>query len=296
MHIPLGRLCLAACMLAGPSAFETPAAGQNSEPASRVKSQRLEFEVASIRTNGDQTARPGVQISGSQVTMNAALPSLIIRAYHARFSSFPHSIPDTAVTIRAKIPDGASAYMIPEMLRSLLEERFKLSVHWDKQVKKVYSLKLDGISRLTGSVGLDPSLPGFDSGFVNSGPRSLSAPNGGVIRQSPTADGGSKIDSTGGSLVYFVEILSKYMDRPVIDSTGLRGYFDFKMSFSAEDIERTINPGAGANRTPPPANPTAARTPSLRDSLKALGLKLEKNDEPVEVLVIDHVDSVPTDN
>lgn len=84
------------------------------------------------------------------------------------------------------------------------------------------------------------------------------------------------------------------MDRPVVDSTDLRGYFDFTFSVSAEDIERTIDPERVANL--PPADPTAAHTPSLRDSLKALGLKLEKADEQVDVLVIDHVDSVPTEN
>ncbi len=60
-------------------------------------------------------------------------------------------------------------------------------------------------------------------------------------------------------------------------------------------MERTMDP-ARVTSLPPPANPAGPATPSLRDSLKSLGLKLEKADEPVDVLVIEHVDSVPTEN
>jgi uncharacterized protein (TIGR03435 family) len=92
------------------------------------------------------------------------------------------------------------------------------------------------------------------------------------------------MESKGGSLGYFTEIFSKLLDRPVVDRTGLNGYFDFTLTLSADDMGRNVDPAR------------AVDTPSLRDSLKALGLKLEKADEQVDVLVIDHVDPVPTDN
>jgi uncharacterized protein (TIGR03435 family) len=83
---------------------------------------------------------------------------------------------------------------------------------------------------------------------------------------------------------YVTEILSKLMDRPVADRTGLGGYFDFTITLSADDMGRIVDPTR------------AVDTPSLRDLLKEIGLKLEKADEQIDVLVIDHVDPVPTEN
>ena len=252
-----------------------------STPATR-SSPRLEFEVASIRA-GEVTG-PGIQASGSQVTIQLGLGALIKRAYRAQFTSAAQALPLTNFNIRAKMPEGATRYMIPEMLRSLLEDRFRLAAHWEKQVKKIYALRVDGAARLTPSKGLDDSLPGFELGAASSGFATLSAPNGGVIRSRSTGDGGSKVESKGGSLGYVTDILSRLMDRPVVDRTGLSGYYDFTFTLSADDMGRTVDPGRPVD------------TPSLRDSLKALGLKLEKAEEQVDVLVIDHVDPEPTEN
>jgi uncharacterized protein (TIGR03435 family) len=270
------RLLVCAVAIAGMSIAE-----QNSSP-------RSEFEVASIRA-GDGGMAPGIQASGSQVTISLGLRALINKAYHAQFISGAQPGLLTTFYIRAKMPEGTTKYMIPEMLRSLLEDRFGLSVHWEKQAKKVYALRVDGAAKLTRSEGLDDSLPGFELGASPSGFARLSAPNGGIISSKPTADGGSKMESKGGSLGYFTEIFSRLLDRPVVDRTGLSGYFDFTLTLSADDMGRS-----NMGQTTDPAR--AVNTPSLRDSLKALGLKLEKADEQVDVLVIDHVDPVPTDN
>ncbi len=251
--------------------------------AEQNPSPRREFEVASIRA-GDGGMAPGIQASGAQVTISLGLRALINKAYHAQFISGTQPAFQTAFYIRAKMPEGATKYMIPEMLRSLLEDRFGLSAHWEKQAKKVCALRVDGAATLTRSEGLDDSLPGFELGGSPSGFARLSAPNGGIISSTPTADGGSKMESKGRSLGYFTEIFSKLLDRPVVDRTGLSGYFDFTLTLSADDMGRSVDPAREVN------------TPSLRDSLKALGLKLEKADEQVDVLVIDHVDPAPTDN
>jgi len=264
------------------------------------------FEVASIRVQDGKSKRPidakspigggGLQVSGSLVTIRSVgLYSLITKAYRAQFSSSDRPVPDTVLEIRAKMPEGATVDMISEMLQSLLKDRFSLSVHWDKQAKKVYALKVDRLPKLTRSVDLDTSQPGFDLGFAAAAQRTISVPNGGTIRASSTADGGSKIEAKGGSLAYLAELLSKFVGLRVVDSTGLRGYFDFTLTVSPEDIERTLDPGRVDN-LPPRANPTGESTPSLRDSLKALGLKLEAANQQVDVLIIDHVEGVPTDN
>jgi uncharacterized protein (TIGR03435 family) len=84
---------------------------------------------------------------------------------------------------------------------------------------------------------------------------------------------------------------------PVLDESGLKGSYDFTLSFSSADH---FAPGAGggapsANSAQQPSDPNGAI--SLFDAVKnQLGLKLEKVKRPVPVLVIDHIEQQPTPN
>jgi uncharacterized protein (TIGR03435 family) len=84
---------------------------------------------------------------------------------------------------------------------------------------------------------------------------------------------------------------------PVLDHTGLKGSYDFTLSFSSADH---FAPGAGGaapspNGAPAPSDPNGAI--SLFDAVKnQLGVKLEKEKRPVPVLVIDHIEEQPTPN
>jgi uncharacterized protein (TIGR03435 family) len=85
-------------------------------------------------------------------------------------------------------------------------------------------------------------------------------------------------------------ILSRMVDRPVIDKTGLAGRYDFQIEF--EYVPDTGGTGdAGARQQP--AGPEA---PSILEVLQTkLGLKFEPGKGPSEILVIDHVER-PTEN
>src|SRR6185312_2934477 len=74
----------------------------------------------------------------------------------------------------------------------------------------------------------------------------------------------------------------------VLDSTGLHGAWDFTLSFSS-DSGATAPAGDGA--------PTPDGKISLSEALtQQLGLKLQMTKRPASILVIDHVESAPTDN
>ena len=76
----------------------------------------------------------------------------------------------------------------------------------------------------------------------------------------------------------------------VLDTTGLTGGYDFAMYWSGENDGYTGLPTTDANGDPNGAIP-------LTDAFsKQLGLKLEKVTRPVQMLAIDHVDRVPTEN
>jgi uncharacterized protein (TIGR03435 family) len=82
-------------------------------------------------------------------------------------------------------------------------------------------------------------------------------------------------------------ILSSIVDRPVVDKTGLTGYYDLALPSSS--LRRPPPPPGGASQ------PLDAPSPPLDDesifaALEALGLRLEPAKGHVETLVIDHVE------
>jgi uncharacterized protein (TIGR03435 family) len=79
-------------------------------------------------------------------------------------------------------------------------------------------------------------------------------------------------------MAHFVPILSHPVGYPVVDKTGITGNYDIKLSYA-------------------PANDPNSNLPDLFTALQEqLGLKLESQKVPVEILVIDHVDRIPTEN
>jgi uncharacterized protein (TIGR03435 family) len=72
------------------------------------------------------------------------------------------------------------------------------------------------------------------------------------------------------------------LERPVIDRTGLSGNFDFALEWAPEQ--------AGPDLPPDPAGPTFLE--ALKDQL---GIKLESQKGPAEVIILDHVEH-PSEN
>ena len=86
------------------------------------------------------------------------------------------------------------------------------------------------------------------------------------------------LDATHMGVAQFADVLAHRAGQPIVDKTGLTGFYDFKLSYS---------PGNDPNSTLPDFF-TAIQ--------EQLGLKLEPQKLPVEFLIIDHVDKIPTDN
>src|SRR5262245_39235320 len=95
---------------------------------------KLSFEVASIRPAEEQPAQAniGVHISGSQLRISyLSLKDYVSRAFRVRDAqiSAPDWLTQARFDIAAKLPDGASTEQVPEMLQTLLTERFDLKTH-----------------------------------------------------------------------------------------------------------------------------------------------------------------------
>jgi uncharacterized protein (TIGR03435 family) len=108
--------------------------------------------------------------------------------------------------------------------------------------------------------------------------------NGPKLTPSTNNDGHSGTNSKGGHVTAtsigmkeWAYQLSRYTKRPVFDMTGLKGPFDFKMDYEGDSKEEGM--------------------PTLFTALQEqLGLKLEATKRPVEVIVIDHVEKIPSGN
>jgi uncharacterized protein (TIGR03435 family) len=90
--------------------------------------------------------------------------------------------------------------------------------------------------------------------------------------------------------------LPLYTDRRVVDRTGLTGGFDLVINFDNRQMVAGAGPGGGLPSSPQAVEPAATDAVSIFTALEEqLGLKLERQTGPAEVLVIDHVEQ-PTPN
>jgi uncharacterized protein (TIGR03435 family) len=81
----------------------------------------------------------------------------------------------------------------------------------------------------------------------------------------------------------------------VVDDTGIKGSYDFTLSFSSADKILPDTGGSVGSSGPTASDPNGAL--SVFDAIRGqLGLKLEKTKRPYPVLVIDHMEETPTPN
>jgi uncharacterized protein (TIGR03435 family) len=89
-------------------------------------------------------------------------------------------------------------------------------------------------------------------------------------------------------------------DRPVINNTGLKGYYDFHMNLSTQDFQTMWiwAAMAGGAEVPPQLIPRGdgLSLDSVVNSMKDVGLQLERGKGPVDILGVDSVQRKPTEN
>ena len=192
---------------------------------------------------------------------------------------------------QANRPPDVDNEELREMLQALLIDRFKMKVHTEERPINTYSLmslspkmtKADPASRThciegPGPDGKDPRLV---TPVLN---RLITCQN---ITMPQLAD-------------QFRMIAGGYIYGSILDETGIKGGWNFTLSFSSVDRVRggaDGPPGAAPGGAPAAdaSDPNGAL--SLFDAVKhEIGLKLEKVRRPVPVLVIDHVEEHPTEN
>jgi len=153
-------------------------------------------------------------------------------------------------------------------MRTLLEDRFALTVHLEQRTMPVYALVR---ARSTGVLGaqLRPRPDKCEQGVD----RVTREPVRCGVRFRP-----GNVIGTGVFMPGFATYLFQVVDRVVIDRTQLTGRFDFEVRYAEA-------PGIGQPADRPAANPDA---PSIFVAVQEqLGLKLEATRAPIDVLVVD---------
>ncbi len=225
---------------------------------------RLAFEVASVKSDKSETGVDRIKVSkGSLIIENVSLKRCIGMAYgiaEGRDYLFagPDWLDSERFDISARFPMETPERDVLAMLQNLLAERFSFVFHRETREFSAYALVI-------GKGG--PKL------------RPGAAPEGGYRFK---AQGGHAAGSSI-SMPMLADRLSRpdfQLDRRVVDFTGLKGTFDLTLDWSPNDAE------AGE-----------ATGPSIFTAIQdQLGLRLEARKVPLEVLVVDHVNRVPTAN
>ncbi len=253
---------------------------------------RPAFEVASVKPNTSVSSGDFVRIhpGGTLDIQNVPLRGIIRTAYEVQdfqIADGPGWMNRERYDIVAKAQSDFSFDEMTRMLRTLLEDRFRLKVHRAKREGPVYELTLARsglkIERNGNCVPRDPSQPLPSNvagqkrvnycGNVRGGRQTL---DGEGIPIAAAADSG--LASLSGRL-------SAIVGRTVIDKTGLTGRFDVHLQWSDEGL--SARPGDAVEPNPS----DDGNRPSLFTAVQEqLGLRLESAKGPVDVLVIDHVE------
>jgi uncharacterized protein (TIGR03435 family) len=269
---------LAGALLAATLLTQHQSVAQTSRPA---------FEVVSIKPSTRGGGPYTRLLPGRFLTTYSSLQDLIGFAYGVRSDQIEGAAPwmisehyDIEATAAGHT---AATQMVGAMLQSLLEDRFKLAVHRETKQLPVYALTV-----MTNGLKLQPMKEGSCVPFSPDSPR---PPVCGYPRYGPKGSNWT-MDGEGVSMVALAESLSRLqLGRTVLDRTGLAGYYQVHMQWTADPQ----GPGTLPNTDAPPA-PNDQAEPSLFTALREqLGLKIESAKGPVGVLVIDHVQR-PTEN
>ena len=236
-----------------------------------VLSAQLSFEVASLRPSvtlhegGSMGPKPGRFYAGN-------VPA-------TAFITFGHNIksyqligaPDWARTDRflldATTGPNVTMDQIREMMRSLLEERFKLRVHRESRQLDGYALVRISNERLG---------PSIQASTLNCRDPKAVRPQGGRFSCGMTFGPGSFVAGDITAAVLADLLTGHAGGRVVVDKTAMSGNFDVELKWA---------PGL-----------EPSELPSIFTAVQEqLGLKLQAEKVPSEVLVIDHIER-PTEN
>jgi uncharacterized protein (TIGR03435 family) len=216
------------------------------------------FDVASVKPA--QPAGPGRGRGGGTrtdpgmyVTRNSSLKGLVGEAYHVQAYQIvggPSWLDTDAFDIEARTGHPENQEQMSLMLRALLIDRFKLTLHRDTKQLPIYAL------------------------VIGKNGSKFHASNGG--QDTPPKNQRNHLSFK--DMPSLASALSMFSDRPIVDQTGLKGDFDLDLDMSK------------ALQTAEPTDDGTPNAPMIAAVQEQFGLKVIATKGPLEVLVIDHAE------
>jgi uncharacterized protein (TIGR03435 family) len=286
--------------------------------------------------------RLGMSIDGARVDIgNLSLKDLLTIAYSVKNYqvSGPDWLAGQRFDIVAKLPEGATRDQVPAMLQALLAERFHLVVRQGSKEQSVYALVVGkGGPKLKESDG-DAAAADAPPVQPPPGPGSLQSPDGaapppprgggavtiardgvgvrvsgggqlggGGMRIMAGPNGAMHLETNKITMARFSDMLGNFLDRPVVDETGLKGNYQVALDLSLDEMRNAakgagimLPPGAGMGRGGEPGKLPGAEASdpsgsSIFTTVQQLGLKLEPRKESLGTVVVESGEKMPTEN
>jgi uncharacterized protein (TIGR03435 family) len=286
--------------------------------------------VASVKKSGDGFGAQ-MRIAPGMISARGVPVRLLMRQAFGQLQDFqlvggPDWINSDRFDIEAKIEGGGlmSPQIVQSVLRQILEERFALKTHRETRELPIYALVL---SRSDGRLGpnLKPTSDECAAMISQRGRGPAPGPDGrggvAVGRGGPPPDGRGGPGRAGGppptldfdappvcgrrgggfgrlraggtTMADFAAMISGTAQRVVVDKTGLTGYYDISLTYTPANDQLPQGPPPPGAPAPPPIDPDG---PTFFTAIQEqLGLKLDNQRGPVEVVVIDSIQP-PTEN
>lgn len=257
------RLLLAGAAGLTASALEQtgPATPQSSNTQNTAATKTApSIDVAVIKPHDPNSSYNNFRFSRDRVSLdNQPISKLIEFAYainREQIIDAPAWIRDSFFDIDGKT-NAETDPTVPEqqrMVQQLLADRFGLRFHRDRRELSVYALQVT-----KGGPRLAP--------IANAGAQPLERSNGHGYETTKSF--------TNTAMSDFILVMQFFVDRPLVDQTGLTGRYDFNLTYSYGDS--------------PNSDPDAA--PALFTAIQEqLGLKFQPVKAVTDVLVIDHIE------
>jgi uncharacterized protein (TIGR03435 family) len=289
--------------------------------------------VASVKKNAGGGPGGLIRIGPGIISVNGMPVRLLIRQAYGQLQDFqlvggPSWIGSDRFDIEAK-PETAgpmSQAIIQSVLRQILEERFAIKVHRETRELPIYALV---VARSDGRLGPNLKLSS-DECSTQMAARGGAAPDRGGAppdgrgqfavgrggppdgRGGPGRGGGpapfdfdaapvcgqrgggfGRMRAGGITMEQFASMISGTAQRVVLDKTGLKGYYDLALTYTPTGDQLPQGPPPPGAPPPPPIDPDG---PTFFTAIQEqLGLKLDNQRGPVEVVVIDSINQ-PTEN
>jgi uncharacterized protein (TIGR03435 family) len=229
-----------------------------------LPAQSPAFEVATVKVNhsGDNSSGFPALRNGTLTGRNVTMRMMLRAAYGLSESriSGPDWLDSDRFDLAGKAAPGVPDSELMPMFQTLLKDRFQLEVHREMREMPVFDM-------IVAKAGLKMSLSSPEHPFPT-----------------PPPNPGGYMNFGAGTLPEIAMRLAGSAGRPILDKTGLEGRYGFLLIYTPVSTQTADEAAASG----PPDFFMAVE--------QQLGLKLEPNKEPLEVLVVDHSQRVPTEN